>query len=277
MRARWSVPLMGALVALGACTSVSVPLGTRGIPLHGSGRLLILAAVDRVAIVDPLAERVVFEAAGVSAAADASRLVTWSPTGHGTSVQLRDAETRSVIASVQAEGDLALRVVSGDGSAAALMAPPPEGANPWEPRPARTTTITLADLGPDPGTRTFELPGNFDPEAFSSDGRSLFMLRYVPPMRPAAYRVVRLDLARGRVAPVSVPGVDPNDKAVVETMSGTRLSQVASPGGDRLYTLYTTQPRASDQGAPHDDGERSVAFVHTLDVDEGWAHCIALP
>lgn len=60
-------------------------------------------------------------------------------------------------------------------------------------------------------------------------------------------------------------------KGVVETMTGTRLEQVASPGGSMLFTLYTTQGYAR---VSHED---AVGFVHTLSLEEGWAHCIPLP
>jgi hypothetical protein len=56
-------------------------------------------------------------------------------------------------------------------------------------------------------------------------------------------------------------------------MSGTRLEQVASPDGRMLFTLYTTQPAAPT----HAHVGRPVAFVHTLSLADGWAHCIALP
>jgi hypothetical protein len=92
----------------------------------------------------------------------------------------------------------------------------------------------------------------------------------VPPTDPVAYRVARLDLARGTVTPVAT-GV----KGVVETMSGTRLEQLATGDGTMLYTLYTTEPAA--YATAHDGHGRPVAFVHTLNLTEEWAHCIPLP
>ncbi|MGH2764445.1 MAG: hypothetical protein ACRDKA_00805 [Actinomycetota bacterium] len=79
-----------------------------------------------------------------------------------------------------------------------------------------------------------------------------------------------LDLTDG-----SVSRVNTGSKGVVETMSGTRLEQVASADGSMLYTLYTTQP-PEHVGSSHASDD-SIGFVHTLNPDEGWAHCVALP
>jgi DNA-binding beta-propeller fold protein YncE len=60
-------------------------------------------------------------------------------------------------------------------------------------------------------------------------------------------------------------------------MPGTRLEQVLAPGADRLYTLYTS---ARPGYAPHQapvPANASVSFVHVLDLQEGWAHCVGLP
>jgi hypothetical protein len=58
-------------------------------------------------------------------------------------------------------------------------------------------------------------------------------------------------------------------------MAGTRLEQLASPNGSMLYTLYTTDP--ATYGGPHVHQADPVAFIHTLSLEEGWAHCVALP
>jgi hypothetical protein len=86
-----------------------------------------------------------------------------------------------------------------------------------------------------------------------------------------AYRVAQLDLSTGRTYPVAT-GIKP---AVVETMAGTRLEQLASTDGSMLYTLYTTDP--ASYAGPHAHQADPVAFIHTLSLEEGWAHCVALP
>jgi hypothetical protein len=100
------------------------------------------------------------------------------------------------------------------------------------------------------------------------------MIRYVPPTDPEAYRVVRLDLSDGDLYPVLG-----RDKSPVDTMTGTRLLQVASPNGTMLFTLYTEQPPAYAAGYDKTEAAagQPVAFVHTLNLDQGFAICVSLP
>ena len=118
------------------------------------------------------------------------------------------------------------------------------------------------------------LKGNFEPEAFANDDASLFMIQYLPATDPVAYRVVNLDLTHRKVFPVYG-----REKSPVETMTGTRLIQTPSPDGTTLYTLYTSQPPAyaREYTPAQAQAGRPVAFIHTLSLHEGWAHCIGLP
>jgi WD40 repeat protein len=120
----------------------------------------------------------------------------------------------------------------------------------------------------------FLLRGNFEPEAFSADHRGLYMISYVPPAAPDSYRVVRLDLHRGTVSPVYG-----RSKAPPETMTGTRLMQVPSADGTKLFTLYTSQPASYAAGYDSWQANSShpVAFVHTLSLKNSWAVCVPLP
>jgi hypothetical protein len=109
--------------------------------------------------------------------------------------------------------------------------------------------------------RTYDLEGNFEPEAFTRKGDALFLVEYLPAMRPDRYRVRKLDLSSGAAG--AVPSVDGH---LQESMQGTARVSAASADGSRLYTLYTT-----------DGPNGPKAFVHVLDLDEGWAHCVDLP
>ena len=73
---------------------------------------------------------------------------------------------------------------------------------------------------------------------------------------------MELDLASLRIARVASP-----DKVPPSSMQGTRLQQVWAPDRSVLYTLYTNQVSS---GAP-------VTFVHVLNLEDKWAHCIDLP
>jgi DNA-binding beta-propeller fold protein YncE len=119
------------------------------------------------------------------------------------------------------------------------------------------------------GAKAFDLAGNFEPEAFSTDGRELFLLEYIPALAPTRYRVRRLLLEKERVVPIgrlktAAPG----------QMQGTGRAQAYSPGADELYTLYTQQDSAGHEaGAISGDH----AFVHLLNLEGSWTHCIDLP
>ena len=52
-------------------------------------------------------------------------------------------------------------------------------------------------VGPaQPEPRRYMLAGNFEPEAFSLDGRALFVIEFSPPLAPYRYRVRSLDLGK---------------------------------------------------------------------------------
>ena len=155
-------------------------------------------------------------------------------------------------------GSLEVKLASAHADLVALG--PPGGSTGY---PTGRSWTTLVVVGPDPmDPNTIELRGNYEPEAFSTDGGSLFVVQYLPPLRPSHYRVRRLDLRTERVE-----GVYTVDGHLQEAMRGTARIQAASPDGRRLYTLYTLD---------EPDGTRR-AFVHVLSLDELWAHCVDLP
>ena len=155
------------------------------------------------------------------------------------------------------EGDLAVRVASSDGTRVALLPFEDAHVDPYHPAGRLTTALTV--LPTDGGApQTYELDGNFEPEAFSTSGRSLFVVEYLPPAAPDRYRVRMMDLDTGEVGAVYSA-----DGHLQESMRGTARVQAMDADGTRLYTLYTT-----------DDG---TAFVHVLDLVEEWAHCVDLP
>lgn len=123
------------------------------------------------------------------------------------------------------------------------------------------TTLVVAGRKTEP--RAIDLDGNYEPEAFSTDGNSVFLLEYLPPRNPTSYRVRRLDLSTEEVL-----GVYSVDAELQEAMRGTARIQAMSPDGKFLYTLYTT-------GGGRLGPRR--AFIHVLNLEELWAHCIDLP
>jgi YVTN family beta-propeller protein len=197
-----------------------------------------------------------FQASSALPSHDWSKVVQTERVGHNTRVVGFHPSTEIELWSQIVPGNLKLKAVSRDADLAVLE---PAGS-----RYASNPTVTkfvIARRGAD--SDIIELDGNFAPEAFSTDGNSLFVVQYFPARNPNRYQVRRLDLTTGKVNDVySV------DAELQRAMRGTARVQAMSPDGTRLYTLYTLK-RAG----------RSYAFVHVLSLaeDELWAHCIDLP
>jgi len=265
MRSRWLPTLL--LLALPACAGVTRESGIESL----AGQELLLGSSNGVVSLNAGSGAVTFQGEGVPALGTWSSVFSTRIFESHSLLETRDASSGKVVSSVQVPGELDVRIAAADGSRVALMSPLPEGTSPWVPEPRARTSLTVADPTGVTEPRTFDLRGNFEPEAFSSLGDELYLISFVPPTAPEAYRVARLNLDTGRVHDVST-GLKPR---LVETMAGTRLEQVADPYGAMLHTLYSTAP-APYAGHPHGAG-RPVSFVHMLSLVAGWAHCVALP
>jgi hypothetical protein len=100
---------------------------------------------------------------------------------------------------------------------------------------------------PDGGRlRTFDLRGDFEPEAFSTDDRKLFLIECLPG-DSGRYRVRMMRLASGAVL-----SVGRLTKTAPDSMRGTGRVHEYSPDGDVLYTLYTRQPPNYAHRARHE-------------------------
>jgi hypothetical protein len=217
--------------------------------------VLFLRTAGGVALVRDLGSAV--DVPGAVPAIDWSALVRADSTDQLTRVEAIDPESGEVLWAREAPGTLEVKAASA-GAAMVALGDPQERAGYASGR--TSTTLVILDEGvPEP--RTIELAGNYAPEAFSTDGGSLFVVEYLPPERPTSYRVRRLDLATEQVE-----GVYTVDQELQDSMRGTARIQAASPDGRRLYTLYTQELA----GGWH-------TFVHVLSLDELWAHCIDLP
>ncbi|GAA4929716.1 hypothetical protein HD597_004287 [Nonomuraea thailandensis] len=145
------------------------------------------------------------------------------------------------------------------------------------PGPRDGTTLTLTGEG---RPRTLRLDGNIEPEAFSPDGTTMYVLDLLPPNAPDRYRVRAYDLARRRMGPLQT-----RDKRAVpagqeEEMRGRGRQAVLDPGQDVLYTLYTHQDshlHTRDLAAGEDLSPGAHAFVHVLHLGRRWAYCLDLP
>jgi hypothetical protein len=271
MRSRAAILVVLCVTALASCT------GDRGGGAAGGDRsvpneTLLLGTTGGPLAVDVPSGDVVVDGRGAVASADGARIYTSESSGPRTTLRSLDAATGQEISTTSVRGDLSIRVVSATGTRVALMEPLRPGYDAWTPVPRSHTSIVVADPSGANDAERYTLSGNFEPEAFSTDGSRLFLVQYLPAERPAVYRVTVLDLIRGRVHPVFGPY-----KAPAERMPGTRLDQVPAVDGTKLFTLYTSDRPGF---APHDapvPANAVVSFVHVLSLEEGWAHCVGLP
>jgi hypothetical protein len=169
-------------------------------------------------------------------------------------------------------GERVIRAVSPSGGALALM-PPKEGVSGlYEPEPREQTLITVVNS--DSGEiRSFRLEGNFEPEIFSLDQNTLFLLEFEPALAPQHYYVRQLDVITGQLKDEYTPEV-----SIEPAMRGHARAQVISPQGDFLYTLYSVA-QGEDPVINHhlEDSPNYWSFVHVISLGEAWSHCIFLP
>jgi len=112
-------------------------------------------------------------------------------------------------------------------------------------------------------TQVLDLEGNLVPEAFSVDGRYLFVLDYVPAAAPDHYEVRKIDLVIGGTK--SDVGGRPKEVVEDEQMQGNVRTSLYSPNREMIFTLYSEY------------GEQGHAFIHALNLNEKWSYCIDLP
>ena len=179
-----------------------------------------------------------FERPGTVASLGGSWLSSATRAEGSTLLEAVDGSTAEPTSALRLDGSLDVRVVSESGGSVALMDPLPDGWDPAVPLPRSRTQIVVADPTGSTETRTYDLRGNFEPEAFSTDDRQLFLIQHLPAEAPTVYRVTMLNLGSGRVRPVFGPFKGP-----AERMPGIRLQQVLSPNADQLYTLYSSAAR----------------------------------
>jgi len=275
MRVKLLVTVSVLALAGAACTGSSAPgaaVNAPEAPATVPSETLILGTGSGPLLVEVPAGSVLFEEPGSVASLGGAWVLSTGDAKGSTLLTTRDAATGEIVGITEVPGELDVRVVSESGRAVALMDPLPKGWDPFVPLPRATTTIVVADPTGATEPRTFDLVGNFEPEAFSAADDALFLIQHLPAETPQAYRVTMLDLDAGRVRPVFGPFKGP-----AERMPGIRLQQVLSPTATQLYTLYSSaHPGYIPHTAPATEGA-IVSFVHVLSLEDGWAHCVGLP
>ena len=267
MRLRAAIPAIALAVAvLPACASTggtarSQPQPTVTTSQTGAdetGPVLILANGQGTVSVRTASGAVAFRAPGGVAAPDSSTVVQAQPIASGTRVVASDPRTGVPRWSHDVAGTRKVRVVAPGGRFVALI----DGDLNVPASPRASTIIDVVTSG---GARALQLAGNLDPEAFSTNGRYLYVLDFLPAMKPTRYTVRRVDLSTTRVEPVP-----DRDGGVREPMPGYARTQLMSPDGKQLYTFYASPE------VVRDGDETYSAWVHVLNLAEGWAHCVDL-
>lgn len=252
---------LGAVAAVSACAAERpATKAAPAVPAPKPGRLFATTAAG-LAVVD-LAKGTV-KAVYPAAVADG----TWT-----TVHQLRDGRLRSYepgTGALLADEPVDGRQIKAISTRMIAVGPPPG--------PRRRTRITLVGEN---GTRAVELDGNLDPEAFSSDGRAMYLLDHLPPEQPDRYRVRMYDLDAGKIGPLQTRDKRQVLPGTEEEMRGQGRQAVLDPAANVLYTLYTHQDdhlHTRDLVAGRDQSPGVHAFVHVLNLDQRWAYCLDLP
>lgn len=120
----------------------------------------------------------------------------------------------------------------------------------------RGTQLGVLDTVAGRTARRLRLPASFDVDAISPEGDKLFLIQHYASGR---YDVRLYDLAAGRLQAGAL-----REKGETEQMAGVPWSRVPTPDGSWLLTLYLNT-------------REHEAFVHTLNLRQGYPVCIDLP
>jgi hypothetical protein len=123
-----------------------------------------------------------------------------------------------------------------------------------------TTAILVVDTQTGQTTQRLELNGNFEVDALSAAGNTLFLIEYLPALNPDHYQVRAYDLAFESL----VEGALVDKRAPDEVMAGQRQDAVTARDGSWVYTLYLRT-------------RNNTAFIHALNTVDRYTLCIDLP
>ena len=175
--------------------------------------------------------------------ADGTAYLAAGAVGSGTVLRRYDARTGELLDEQRLPGPWRLGTVSAHGRFLALV------------RPAGRQTL-LAVVDRRGSVSRISLDGDYDLDAISDDGSSLFLIERLGDER---YAVRLYDLVAGQLHDGSI-----RPKNEDEEMVGVAGAQVGTPDGRWLLTLYVNT-------AEHE------AFVHALNLRERFALCLDLP
>lgn len=178
----WLVPVAAAAVLGAAALVLSL-----GDDAPASDRVLVTSDSGTVSLIDTVGDSgVVYSIENAYAAPDSETIYRIKVEGTDTQIDEIDAVDGSLVGSQTVPGVLEIVAVSPDGDAVALM--PDYGGAPglYAPAPREETSITVA-RNDGSAARTYDLEGNFEPETFSLDEDTLFLVEFWPPLNPDRY------------------------------------------------------------------------------------------
>jgi hypothetical protein len=269
-------PSIGAIAtiaaALAAITVIVVTALTLGdSPALPEGALFTTGDDGSVSLFDTDTGEWVYQVPDAALANDRSTLFQATAVDNETVLTAFDPATAEEMQAQRIPGQVQIRVVSPQGDAVALMAPRTT-TGLYVPEARDTTDIYVART--DGSTwRRYVLEGNYEPEAFSVNTETLFLLKFLPADVPDHYEVHRLDLETGAVINEYTPEV-----GLDTWMKGHARTQVTAPDGRFLYTLYSLDEGEDPIKDPAlVDSPNYNAFIHVISLEEEWSFCIFLP
>jgi hypothetical protein len=266
MKLTRSIVCLTAAALLAACGQTALDRPEKG----AEPGLLFVEDGSGITAFDPSSGATTWSAQDVLASPGLERVFRVVPISNGARLIAMDPADGGEVSGMEVPQGFIPRVASGSGESVALVLGGMSSV--YEPVARDHTTILVARPG-DGTIKRFELRGNFEPEAFSTDDRELFMIQYLNDDL-TRYSVRMMRISTGKVMPIGRL-----TKAAPVAMRGIGRTQVYSPDGETLYTLYTKQPPNVAHRDISDIHNRNQvhAFVHMLNLSEGWAHCIDLP
>jgi len=181
--------------------------------------------------------------------------------GRKTSLHAFDPKTGEEQTSLDLNGAWALSGVSGAGRWAALTRLFDESEKQsWAATNEWKTEIRLLDTQTGELRDRIGLDGNFEVDALSTYGDSLFLIEYLPAVNPDHYQVRLFNLTTQTLQ----EGALVDKRAPDEVMAGERQDVVASRDGYWVYSLYRR-------------AQHNSAFIHALNTMDKFTLCIDLP
>jgi hypothetical protein len=229
-------------------------------PTRSPGELFFVRDQDSYVAYDLTSGQAAFKLPRGLPSADQKHYYASVVEGDNTALQVFDLQTGSLIRSFALDGQWLLSGVSADGRWLGLQKIATDREmNIWGKAHIWKTRIEI--LGSADGTVAHQvnLDGNFDIDALSAAGDSLFLIEHIPALDSKQYSIRLYDLATNELQPAGLV-----TKGESEVMVGQAWSRLASPDGRWLLTLYLNTANGT-------------AFIHALDLEHKFAHCIDLP